>query len=387
MDIYTRKSRWKIYLVILGLIIVAVSMVYTNYLAGQLEKEERDKVANWLLALELIEDLDEEEQDYCDLDLHLKILESNSTIPVILVSNGGTITQAINFGAEKDTNEVFLQKELASMKNNGKSPLKMYDGYIYYKDSWILILLRYLPFVQLILVGLFILLGYLGLSFSRRAEQNRVWVGMAKETAHQLGTPISGIVAWIEHLKLIAGDNNDIQEIVKELSNDVKRLDLVADRFSKIGSEPALEKANIYEELEGISHYMKKRAPRRVNFEFPGLDQPPIFVKINSHLFDWVLENLIRNALDAMEAKGTIGAKVYEEKGFTCIDLYDTGKGIPSFKLKTVFQPGYTTKKRGWGLGLSLAKRIIESYHSGKIFVKNSVINEGTTFTIKLPKE
>ena len=194
-------------------------------------------------------------------------------------------------------------------------------------------------------------------------------------------------MAWIEHLKMMADDNEAIKEVVFELGNDVKRLDLVADRFSKIGSAPDLEKVNIYEELEECRVYMEKRAPRKVIFKFPGIVTPPLYAKINPHLFDWVVENLLRNALDAMEGTGEIKTEIYEEKGFVIIDISDTGKGIPSSKLKTVFQPGYTTKKRGWGLGLSLAKRIIETYHSGRIFVKKSVINEGTTFTIKLPVE
>lgn len=387
MDIYARKSRWKIYLAIAGILIVAISMAYTNYLADKLTIEERNKVDNWGLAQDLINDTDDEDFENCDFTLHIKLLESNTTIPLILVSEGGTINDALNFGADRDTNKVFLQKELEKIKASGKEPIKTYGGYLYYKDSTILVLLQYLPIVQFILIAAFISFGYLGFSSSRRAEQNRVWVGMAKETAHQLGTPISAIVAWIEHLKTIAGDNEEIKEVITELNNDVSRLDLVADRFSKIGSAPDLEKVNVYEELESCKVYMQKRAPRKVVFNFPGLVAPPLFVKINPHLFDWVIENLLRNALDAMEGEGEISAEIYEEKGYVVIDISDTGEGIPSSKLKTVFLPGYTTKKRGWGLGLSLAKRIIETYHSGKIFVKKSTLNVGTTFTIKLPKE
>jgi len=208
---------------------------------------------------------------------------------------------------------------------------------------------------------------------------------MAKETAHQLGTPISAILAWIEFLKESNHERPDQLEVINELSNDVNRLELIADRFSKIGATPELEKVDIYHELQDIKSYMKRRAAKNVQFDFPGIGQSKTEVYANEHLISWVMENLIRNALDAMDGKGTISAEVYKENDFICIDLSDTGKGIPPSKFKTVFQPGFSTKKRGWGLGLSLAKRIIEEYHKGKIFVKSSRPNEGTTFTLKLP--
>ena len=209
---------------------------------------------------------------------------------------------------------------------------------------------------------------------------------MAKETAHQLGTPITAILGWIEHLKMIHEKDEETQEVLVELNNDIDRLNLVADRFSKIGAIPELKETNIYQEVENMRVYMERRAPRKVEFDFPGIEHSALNVNINPPLFNWVVENLLRNALDALDGKGKISAQIYEEKEFVCIDVSDTGKGIPNSKFKTVFQPGFSTKKRGWGLGLSLAKRIIESYHSGKIFVKNSILNEGTTFTIKLPK-
>ncbi|MEM6378083.1 MAG: HAMP domain-containing sensor histidine kinase, partial [Bacteroidota bacterium] len=261
-----------------------------------------------------------------------------------------------------------------------------YGAEIYYKNPLILTQLQYFPIIQLLLIAFFIVFGYMTFSSARRAEQNRVWVGMAKETAHQLGTPISGIVAWIEHLRLLREDDEEVGEILDELGNDVKRLDLIADRFSKIGSEPKLETVNIFDELESSRAYMQRRAPRKVIFNFPDPHSNPLKVNINSHLFNWVIENLLRNALDAMGPKGSISAEVSEEANFVNIDLSDTGKGIPPSKFKAVFQPGFTTKKRGWGLGLSLAKRIVEEYHSGKIFVKKSEENIGTTFRIKLPK-
>ena len=314
MDIYTQKSRWKIYLVIAGILIVALSMAYTNYLANKLTIEERNKVYQWGLAQDQINDADNEDYELCDFTLHIKLLESNTTIPIIWVSDGGTINDALNFGESKDTNKVFLQQELENIKASGKEPIKTYGGYLYYKDSTILVLLQYLPIVQFILIAAFILFGYLGFSSSRRAEQNRVWVGMAKETAHQLGTPISAIMAWIEHLKSIAGENESIKEIVSELGNDVKRLDLVADRFSKIGSAPELEKVNMYEELENVKIYMQKRAPRKVNFNFPGTITPPLYAKINPHLFDWVVENLVRNALMQWRGKVKLMQKFTKKK-------------------------------------------------------------------------
>jgi len=219
---------------------------------------------------------------------------------------------------------------------------------------------------------------------SRKAEQNRVWAGMAKETAHQLGTPISAIIAWIEHLKLLNEGQEEQLEIVEELRNDVTRLELVADRFSKIGSEPDLKRINIVEELIKCKEYMEKRSPRKVSFDFPEIG--PHDVMINEHLFDWVVENLMRNSLDAMDGKGVISARVYDLGNQINIDISDTGKGIPSSKFGKVFKPGYSTKQRGWGLGLSLAKRIIQDYHKGVIFIKSSKVGEGTTFTIKLPK-
>ncbi len=387
MDIYKRKSRWKIYLALLGLVIMIISIFYTKYLADNLTLEEQAKARIWVNAQTLFNEMDNEDLDNCDFTLYQEVLQSNKTIPVIWMSETGTVNGGINFGEEKDTNIVFLTNEVEKLKASNVEPIETYGGFLYYKESRILSLLQYLPLVQFILIAAFITFGYLGFSSSRRAEQNRVWAGMAKETAHQLGTPISAILGWIEHLKAIRPGDEEISDVVDELNNDVDRLNLVADRFSKIGSEPKLDKVNIFEELEECRAYMQRRAPRKVEFDFPKTDTAPIYVNINSHLFDWVIENLLRNALDSMGGKGKISAKVSIEKNKVIIDISDTGKGIPSSKYKTVFQPGFTTKKRGWGLGLSLAKRIIENYHSGKIFVRKSVINEGTTFTVKLPQE
>ena len=385
MDIYTRKSRLKLYLGAAGAIIVAISMLYTNYLTGKLADEERKKVSLYLRAMEDLSDTDDEDAQFCDFTLHFQILQSNTTIPVMVVNDRGGIDDFINI--KGDTSTLALQKEVEKMKEEGFEPIEGFAYSIYYKESTLLKQLRYFPLVQLILIAAFVGFGYMGFNSARRAEQNRVWVGMAKETAHQLGTPISAIVAWIEHLKMIREDDEETQEVLGELRNDVSRLELIADRFSKIGSAPKLEPVNVYEELDRCRVYMQRRASRKVAFDFPEPNgQPEKTVRINPHLFDWVVENLLRNALDAMESSGKISAEVYDDADYIYIDISDTGKGIPAGKHKTVFQPGYTTKKRGWGLGLSLAKRIVEEYHSGKIFVKRSEEGQGTTFTIQMPK-
>ena len=386
MDLYTQKSRWKLYLAIAGVIIVIVSVIYTNYLAQQLAAEEQRKTEIFALAQVELNDLDNEDLENCGFNLHAEIVKQNQTIPVIIVNDRGGIDAAKNFGPNLDINDEYLKKEVERMRREGFEPIEGFAYSVFYKESTILKQLRYFPLVQLLLIAAFIFFGYIGFNSARRAEQNRVWVGMAKETAHQLGTPISAILAWLEHLKDIRAEDEEVIDILGDLENDVSRLNLIADRFSKIGSEPKLESINIYEELEKCRAYMEKRAPRRVKFYFPDTEHTPIPVQINPPLFDWVVENLLRNALDAMEGRGEISATVKEDKNFVHIDVKDTGSGIPPNKFKTVFQPGFTTKKRGWGLGLSLARRIIQEYHSGKIFVKESVKDKGTTFRVSLPK-
>ncbi len=388
MDIYKERGKWKIYLALLGIIIVLLSLYYTNNLAAKLAQEERKKMDIWLTEEEEFNDYDSEDLDNgCEVTLHLKIKASNTTIPLIMVDERGKVIAARNFGEGLDSNYVFLQKEVEKMKAAGFEPIKGFASFVYYKESTILRQLRYFPYIQLMLISVFVFFGYFTLNAARRSEQNRIWVGMAKETAHQLGTPISAIMAWIEHLKMLRPHDEDVLEVVDELEKDMNRLDLVADRFSKIGSEPKLEKTDIYEEMEGILSYMNKRASKNVQFNYPeGQSASGTFVAINRHLFDWVVENLIRNALDAMGGKGEISVNISEDNRWVNIDISDTGKGIPANKFKTVFQPGFTTKQRGWGLGLSLAKRIIEEYHKGRIFVKESTEGKGTTFRLQLPK-
>lgn len=390
MDIYKQKSRWKIYLAIAGLVIVAISLMYTKYLTDQLAEEERKKAEQLELAYEYVIAKQDAEGCQCDYTFQNTFFEGNTTIPTIVELSDGTLLGR-NYSEAQDSTFAFLQNRVKVLKEGGYEPNVIPSEFLgdvrmYFENSKVLTLLQYYPYIQFVLIAAFIAFGYIAFSNSRRAEQNRVWAGMAKETAHQLGTPISGMVAWIEHLRLMKEDDEEVNEILDELGKDIDRLNLVADRFSKIGSAPELKPANVYEQIEEIRVYMQRRAPRKVVFDFPDPKSNPLTIHINAHLFIWVVENLIRNSLDAMGGTGKIGAEVYEDNKYVYVDLSDTGHGIPANKMKTVFQPGYSTKKRGWGLGLSLAKRIIESYHSGKIFVKKSVVNEGTTFTIQLPK-
>lgn len=387
MDLYSRKSRWKIYLAVAGAIIVLASLLYTNYLTTQLAQEERNKAEILGMALRKVSEPLSDDCESCkDFTFLSSIIKRNQTIPVMLLTDGKISEgDVVNF---PNTDMAYLEKQLEQMKADDIDPIEneTLGTTIHYKESTILTQLRWYPLIQLFLIAAFILFGYLTFSSARRAEQNRVWVGMAKETAHQLGTPISGMVAWIEHLRMLRENDSEMHDVLDELGKDVNRLELIADRFSKIGSAPELAATNIYAELDKCRAYMQRRAPRKVDFQFPAPDTPVKWVRINPHLFEWVVENLLRNALDAMGRTGTISAEVYEDDTHVFIDVSDTGKGIPAGKQRRVFNPGYTTKKRGWGLGLSLAKRIIEEYHSGKIFVKKSEEGEGTTFTIKLPK-
>ncbi len=385
MDIYQKRSAWKLYMTIAAVVIMVVVVLYTSFLAANLHESERNRVQLLLMAQEdLAKDLDNPDRD---VSLSVEIIEANKTIPIIVVSDNDEI-QYNNF--PEGTTEEDVRHDLEKIKRSGIEPVR-YKGYgletlVYFHRSRLSQFITYFPIIMVLLISVFMALGYFMLSSSRKAEQNRVWVGMAKETAHQLGTPISAIVAWIEHLRAISEDEPEKLEILDELTDDVGRLELIADRFSKIGSAPSLDRKDIYDELNKSKRYMQRRASRRVQFEFPDEHQAPLYVNINSHLFNWVVENLLRNALDAMEGQGLIKAEVYEDQDHIVIDISDSGKGIPASKQKMVFQPGFTTKKRGWGLGLSLAKRIIENYHKGKIFVKKSEQNVGTTFTIKLPK-
>jgi signal transduction histidine kinase len=384
MDIYKRKSHWKKYLAAVGVVLILISQFYAQYLSKRLAEEEMQKADLWAKAYaELNNPVNEACSSCQDLTIPFDIIKNNQTIPVILVDPSGVILDSRNYAS---TNPKTIEKELARLKRQGVKPIESYGNKLYYEESVTLRQLRFFPLMQLGLIAAFIFFGYIGFSSARREEQNRVGVGMAKETAHQLGTPISGLIAWIDLLKSKELQDTEIADILKELEKDVNRLELVADRFSKIGSAPQLLPVNIYAQLDDCRNYMQRRAPRKVSFDFPSVEEyKPILVGLNAHLFDWVIENLLRNALDAMDGKGIISAHISLDSNQVHIDISDNGKGIPASNHKTVFQPGFTTKKRGWGLGLSLAKRIIEDYHEGKIFVKYGEENKGTTFSIILP--
>ncbi|MGK0388041.1 MAG: signal transduction histidine kinase [Maribacter sp.] len=400
MKIFENNRAWRIALTVMALLVVVLSVVYTNYLVKNVAKEEQQKVNNYISAVESLNrgnghlaNLYKKYPDLNyqpDLDLHLSIMENN-TIPLIIVSETGKVDSGVNFGEKKDNDKEYLAEQLKEIQLDGRQPLivksEVGKQYIYYKESSLIRILRYYPIVMFILVISFIAIGFLGFRSEKNAEQNRIWAGLAKETAHQLGTPISGMIAWLEHLKLIKGDDEETMEIVTELERDIDRLGYITDRFSKIGSDPELSAHNLTVLTHNIFEYMERRSPRRVKFEYPSLEEPERMVMINAPLMEWVLENLLRNALDTIGKEGLISGEFIEDLDYYYIDVSDTGKGIPDSKFNTIFKPGFTTKKRGWGLGLSLAKRIVESYHNGKIFVKESVVNKGTTFRIQLPKQ
>ena len=396
MDHNDQRSHWKIYLAIAGIIILIISLVYTTYLAQRLQEGERNKALLLFNAYETFKDADPE----ADFTLQLTIFENNQDIPIIVATESGEVLFGKNFGIELDTNRVFLQQRLNRLREKGPAPISLSDEstkeYIYYQNSKLHELLTYFPLIQLLLLIAFVTIGFISINNARRAEQNRVWVGMAKETAHQLGTPISAILGWIEHLRSLFQDDSAQldelkaaqDEVLDEMQSDVDRLDLIADRFSKIGSSPALTSVDLYAQMRELTAYIRRRASRKIEFFEPPSETPPLMADINPPLFNWVIENIMRNALDALEeGTGSITWQITDHPGYIEVDISDTGKGIPASKIKTVFEPGYTTKTRGWGLGLSLAQRIIENYHQGKIFVKQSKIGEGTTFAINLPKK
>lgn len=382
MNIYENKQRWKLILFIIAILIGAGSLAYTNRLVKELATQERKTVELWAQAMEI---LIYTEDPNVDLSLPLSVIQNNKTIPVILTDGSGEIIDFSNLDSLRMQNDNFRQKQIDKMKLANDSlviDLGSNDkNFIYYSDSLILNRLLYFPFIQLAVIMLFILVSYLAFSSSRKAEQNKVWVGLSKETAHQLGTPTSSLNGWVEILKLQQNPS-----IVDELEKDVKRLEKITERFSKIGSKPVLMSSNLIKLLESSIVYLKSRSSGKVEFvlNFP---EESLFLPLNEALFEWVIENVCKNAMDAIEGRGVITLSVHDHVQVVYIDISDNGKGIPKSRYKTVFKPGYTTRERGWGLGLSLSKRIVESYHEGKIFILNSELNTGTTIRIVLKKD
>jgi len=501
MDIYLRKKRWKLILLIIAVLIISASWYYTNILAEHTRQEERKNVEIWADAIQkkaelvnftnvLFEQMMNEERKRVaflaeaqkrlstsnpeeDLNFYLDIISQNTTIPVIQTDDRNNIVSvrnvsfsmdtvkrllgdlreeftyyppiAVNYLAKryfylyyKDSNifselkramdnlirsffsevvlnsasvpviitdstkkqviaygnlpgnrmtdSLFVTRTLETMESQN-IPLEVNLAdiglrYIFYKDSFLLTQLKYYPFIMFAVFGIFLLIAYLLFSTSRKSEQNQVWVGMAKETAHQLGTPLSSMVGWVELLKLKGLDD----DTVKEIEKDVQRLETITDRFSKIGATAKLEPYNIVQVVYDTVGYIKSRTSPKVKFEIRPDLATGIAAPINLHLFEWVIENLCKNAVDAMEGDGAVDIVISEEEKQVLIDIADSGKGIQKSRFKTIFHPGYTSKARGWGLGLTLSKRIIENYHSGRIFVKSSVLRKGTTFRIILKK-
>lgn len=390
IPIYAQKSRLKLLIVVIALLIGAATVVYTNILVRKLSEREEQLIDIYAKGLQFMVS---SESDDNTVFIQEEIIEANKSVPVILTDGQENVMDYKNFklpeGISEKRKTELLREEIAEMKAQ-HAPIVVQFGegfknYIFYKDSSLLTQLRYYPYVQLTVIACFALVAYFVFSYSRKAEQNRVWVGLAKETAHQLGTPLSSLMAWLEYLK--ASDTFKNEPIVEELGKDVRRLEIITERFSNIGSVPVLKDENILKVTENAIGYLENRVSKKVVFSIKASFPSHTPAKVNIPLFEWVVENICKNAIDAMEGKGSIDVTLsISGKNFIAIDIRDTGKGIPKSKLQDVFLPGYTTKKRGWGLGLALAKRIIESYHNGKLFVKWSEVGKGTTFRIMLPR-
>lgn len=383
---FSNFFNWRSVLALIAITIVTGTIFYSNYLAKKIAADERKKVSVWAESLKTRASTLEGSA----LSLTTKIANENKDIPIIETDekdnpSGATLNLDTN-RIKKESN--YIQIKLAEFKKENpaieveisKDPL--FVNKYYYGDSDLLKEVRYYPIIQLVIVALFVIIALVTVSVRNKSTQNQVWAGMAKETAHQLGTPISSLQGWVEILK-----NNPINEKIGiEIDKDVDRLKLVSDRFGKIGSIPQLEEKNIVQQVESMVDYIKRRSTDKVSFSINSQNDYDISAMINAPLFDWVMENLLKNALDAMDGKGSIVVDIKNEITQTIIEVTDSGKGIFKSNINKVFKPGYTTKKRGWGLGLSLSKRIIEHYHKGELFVKNSEVGKGTTFRIILKK-
>jgi hypothetical protein len=375
---------WRSLLALIAILIVSATIFYSQYLAKKIAVEERQKVELWVAASKAIL-----KNPSMDLTLPNLIRNEQQSIPIIETNEADSITNYINLDSTQATiDKGYLYRKLKKFRSeNAPLEIKLSDTpYIanryYYGHTSLLDQVRYYPLVQLCIVALFIFFTLYSITIRNKATQNQLWAGMAKETAHQLGTPVSSLEGWVEMLR---ESNTDIRT-VQEIQKDVDRLKLVSDRFGKIGSKPQLEEKELIGQIRNMVEYIKKRATGKVQFTLQGPGQEQLFAYISGPLFDWVIENLLKNALDAIEGKGNIAVTIQESEKEILIDVTDTGKGIAAKNLQRVFKPGFTTKKRGWGLGLSLSKRIIEQYHKGQLFVRQSEPGKGTTFRIVLRK-
>jgi len=400
MNPYERKRRWKYLLLAFAVVIAIGSLLYTRYLVRGIAKSERTRAQIWALSMK--QSLAADDNDSFN---YIASVRDSLVVPAIVIDEKGDFI----FSRGVDSTRTFIQPAVGVIHDK-KAPrydpqyfkaqleymksqhdpirINLFSGQywlVYYQDSALLTQLKIFPYIQLTVIAVFLLVAYTAFSSSRKSEQNQVWVGLAKETAHQLGTPISSLMAWIELMKDKFNAEDD--PLIAEMENDVKRLEIVADRFSKIGSKPKLENHSVYDVVKDYVDYFEFRVSNKIHFEVAG--DPHLQAALNVPLFAWVLENLLKNAINAIDETGTIHIEIGQNhaKKQVFIDVTDTGKGIPRSKFATVFQPGYTTRKRGWGLGLSLTKRMVENYHDGQIFVKDSELGKGTTFRIALKNQ
>lgn len=384
MNTYRNKVVWKSFIIVCATLIGGISLYYTNVLARNMATEEHKRMQIWAEAIRQMQISENEvEINFC-----LEIIRNNTSIPVILTADDNIVVQTRNLSDSlaimSDSAYSARRIEALRAKHN---PIVInlpdnHKNFIYYDDSTVLKQLAHFPFIQMSIIAIFLLVAYLAFSSSRRAEQNKVWIGMSKETAHQLGTPISSLMAWIEILK----QDESNASYVTEMQKDIDRLQMIAERFSKIGSLPTLQPCNLSEAINTAVGYMRTRVSSNITLDVKDNTSHSVMVRLNTSLFNWVIENMIKNAIDAMEGKGCITIKLNETVKFAEILITDTGKGLAKNQFKAIFSPGYTTKERGWGLGLSLVQRIVNEYHRGKIAVQSSEIGVGTTFRILLPK-
>lgn len=379
MNIYKNKQRWQLFLFIAAVIIGLASLLYTNQLVNKMARQEQIKAG---MLADAWTQVVNSGTDNVNLEFYAGVIEDNESIPVIVTDSQNNIIITRNLDTVRLKNPRYVERQFNKMREHA-APIVISlppsdTQYLYYSKSVLLSRLQFYPYFQLGIVLLFIIVAYFAFKTSRKFEQNQLWVGLSKETAHQLGTPISSLLAWVEIMKLRNGD----REMMEELEKDVSRLEKITERFSKIGSKPALTSQNVVPVIVTAANYIKTRSSDKINFKFR-LPATEVILPLNAALFEWVIENLCKNAIDALQGQGNIEISMHLNHSVQ-IDISDSGKGIPKSMFNTIFKPGYTTKKKGWGLGLSLVKRIVEEYHNGKIFVSQSEINKGTIFRIIL---